>query len=288
MSLDLNPRQLSDETILELAPANLFSLKGKTALVTGASGGIGQWLAAALAAAGASVVATDLRAPANFASRLSGLGLNAVAVAGDLANRSTPRCLVRDTVEEFGQIDVVVNNAGVNKRQPALEVDTPSWDLISQINLRAPFDIAREAAQQMISQKTSGSIINMCSLTNSAALGNVSVYGMHKAAISQMGKSLALEWSSHNIRVNCIAPGMILTPLTRSLWDVPVTRQWLLDRIPMRRPGSPSELVGACLLLASHAGSYINGQTLNVEGGFLAGTDWTRTVDDDGNETLAP
>lgn len=288
MSLDLNLRELSDEAILELAPGDLFSLKGKTALVTGASGGIGQWLAAALAAAGASVVATDLRAPIDFTSRLSDLGMNAVAVGGDLANRSTPRCLVRDTVGEFGQIDIVVNNAGVNKRQPALEVDTPSWDLISQINLRAPFDIAREAAQQMIGQGTSGSIINMCSLTNSVALGNVSVYGMYKSAISQMAKSLALEWSSHKIRVNCIAPGMILTPLTRSLWEAPVTRQWLLDRIPMRRPGSPIELVGACLLLASHAGSYINGQTLNVEGGFLAGTDWTRTVDHDGNETSAP
>jgi NAD(P)-dependent dehydrogenase (short-subunit alcohol dehydrogenase family) len=287
MTLDLTPQTLTDDALAALVPQHLFGLHGKVALVTGAAGGMGQWFAAVLAAAGADVVLTDIAPPVEVAGRLEEAGYRAWAVAGDLADEDTPGEIVRAATAQFGRLDVVVNNAGVNRRQPALEVDRAAWELISQIDLRAPFQLARAAAAQMITQGSGGSIINLSSLTNFVGLGNVSVYGMHKAALAQMAKSLAVEWSSHRIRVNCLAPGLILTPLTRGLWDSPVTRQWLLDRIPMRRPGSPSELVGTCLLLASDAGSYITGQTIAIEGGFLAGTDWTRSVDINGIETAS-
>lgn len=288
MPLDLTPQSLDDDTLAALAPQHLFGLHGKVALVTGAAGGMGQWFASVLAAAGADVVLTDIAAPAEVAGRLDKAGYRTLAIAGDLADERTPDALVHAATDHFGRLDIVVNNAGVNRRQPALDVDLAAWNLISQIDLRAPYQLARAAAKQMISQGSGGSIVNLSSLTNFVGLGNVSVYGMHKAALAQMAKSLAVEWSSHRIRVNCLAPGLILTPLTRSLWDSPVTRQWLLDRIPMRRPGNPGELAGTCLLLASDAGSYITGQTIAIEGGFLAGTDWTRAVDLEGNETTHP
>lgn len=285
MPLDLTPQILDGDALAALAPQNLFGLHGKVALVTGAAGGMGRWFASVLAAAGAEVVLTDIAAPVEVADQLNDAGYRAWAVAGDLADDDTPDALVNATTNHFGRLNIVVNNAGVNRRQPALDVDLAAWSFIAQIDLRAPYQLARAAAQQMIAQNSGGSIISLSSLTNFVGLGNVSVYGMHKAALAQMAKSLSVEWSSHRIRVNCLAPGMILTPLTRSLWDSSVTRQWLLDRIPMRRPGNPSELAGTCLLLASDAGSYITGQTIAIEGGFLAGTDWTRAVDFDGNET---
>lgn len=285
MTLNLTPEELDDASLDFLAPGTLFNLTGKVAVVTGASGGIGQWLAAGLALAGAATVISDMEAPTELAATLTKHGAQAWAYAADLTDPQAPDQLVAAAVDQYGAIDIVVNNAGVNRRQPALDVDDDAWNLIAQVDLKAPYDLARAAARVMIDQGRGGAIVNMSSLNNFVGLGNVSVYGMHKAAIAQMAKSLAVEWSSHGIRINAIAPGLILTPLTRGLWESPTTRAWLLDRIPLRRPGSPRELVGMCLLLASDAGSYITGQTLAVEGGFLAGTDWTRSVDLDGRET---
>jgi NAD(P)-dependent dehydrogenase (short-subunit alcohol dehydrogenase family) len=173
-------------------------------------------------------------------------------------------------------LDILVNNAGVNRRERAFDVSRESWDLISTINLRIPYELSRAAARVM-AEGDGGSIIQMGSLNNAVGLAGVTVYGAHKAGLCQLAKSMSVEWAEHKIRVNAICPGHMLTPLTVSLWDDPVRSAWLLERSLWKRPGFPEDLVGCCLLLASNAGSFITGQAIYIEGGWLAGTPWDKT-----------
>jgi NAD(P)-dependent dehydrogenase (short-subunit alcohol dehydrogenase family) len=175
----------------------------------------------------------------------------------------------------FGRIDILVNNAGINRREPIFEVTRETWNRIATVDLRVPYELSRSAARVMVERKTGGSIIHIGSLNNAIGLEGVSVYGAHKAALCQLAKSMAVEWAAHQIRVNAICPGFMLTPLSKPLWDDPVKGKWILERSLFRRPGYPDELVGALLLLASSAGSFITGQALYVEGGWLAGTPWS-------------
>jgi NAD(P)-dependent dehydrogenase (short-subunit alcohol dehydrogenase family) len=157
---------------------------------------------------------------------------------------------------------------------PILEMDGETWDRIVGINLRAPYFLAQRAAQEMIAQGAGGSIISISSLNVAYALEHVAVYGATKAGISQFTRHMALEWAEHGIRVNAIAPGFMDTPLAEPIWANPETSRWIHNRVPMERPGKPSELIGACLLLASEAGSFLTGQTLIVDGGAQAGGRW--------------
>jgi NAD(P)-dependent dehydrogenase (short-subunit alcohol dehydrogenase family) len=269
-------RSLEQEQVRKLRPEALFRLEGMTAIVTGAGGGLGGWLAAGLAAAGANVLMTHhpSSSTAAVAQAIKAAGGVAREYACDLLEETTPAKIVQEALDQFGSVDIVINNAGTNRREPIFDVSRENWDLIGDLNLRVPYELSREAAKVM-ARRGGGSIIHIGSITNAIGLDSVSVYGAHKAALCQLAKSMAVEWAGHGIRVNAICPGFMLTPLSKPLWKDPVRGKWILARVPMRRPGYPEELVGMCLMLASAAGSFITGQTMYVDGGLLAGTSWS-------------
>jgi NAD(P)-dependent dehydrogenase (short-subunit alcohol dehydrogenase family) len=267
----LDPQRLGG-----LSPAALFSLKGRVAIVTGAAGGIGRWLAAGLGVAGASVLATDLDQAglSELESVLAAAGIDAAGVVVDLADEDAADQIVAAALDRFGAVHTLVNNAAVNRRMPLLEMDPATWDWITRVNVRLPYFLSQRAARAMIEQGSGGSIVSISSLNVDYALEHVSVYGLAKAALSQLTRHMALEWAEHGIRANAIAPGFMDTPLAAPIWaDADVSR-WILNRVPLERAGQPEELVGACLLLASEAGSFLTGQTLLVDGGARAGGRW--------------
>lgn len=268
--------KLDTEAIRALTPASLYSLAGKVAVVTGATGGLGQWFAAGLGAAGASVLVTDLEQDAIdvLVTVLADAGIDASGVAVDLADDDAPDRLVAAAVERLGGLHVLVNNAAVNRRLPMLEMDRETWDWIIRVDLRLPYFLSQAAARRMIDQGTGGAIVSISSLNALYALEQISVYGPAKAGLSQLTKVMALEWAEYGIRANAIAPGFMDTPLAAPIWANDDMRRWIFNRVPVERPGLPRELVGACVLLASEAGSFLNGQTLHVDGGASAGGRW--------------
>jgi len=267
---------LDPQTVRGLSPAALFSLEGRVAIVTGAAGGIGRWLAAGLGAAGASVLATDLDEAGLTAleSSLVAAGIDAAATVVDLTDDGAADQIVAAALERFGAVHVLVNNAAVNRRMPMLEMDPATWDWIVRVDVRLPYFLSQRAARAMIEQGVGGSIVSISSLNVAYALEQVSVYGLAKAGLSQLTRHMALEWAEHGIRANAIAPGFMDTPLAAPIWaDADISR-WILNRVPFERAGRPEELVGACLLLCSEAGSFLTGQTLLVDGGARAGGRW--------------
>jgi len=277
MSRDWKLRTLQADQLEQLRPQALFSLKGKVAVVTGAGGGLGAWLSAGLAAAGANLLLTDHpRSPTEeTAKAVRQLGVEVHEHECDLLTDDAAESIVAASVKAFGRVDVVVNNAGTNRREPIFEVSRKTWDLISTVDLRLPYELSRAAAKVMAERKEGGSIVHIGSLNNAIGLEGVSVYGAHKAALCQLAKSMSVEWARYGIRVNALCPGFMLTPLSKPLWDDPQKGGWILDRSLLRRPGYPEELIGTLLLLASGAGSFITGQTMYVEGGWMAGTPWS-------------
>jgi len=254
----------------------LFSLHGKTALVTGASSGIGQALAVALAEAGAVVAANgrNITALQETIHLIDDAGGKGYALPADLSDVENCRALVRDAARVLSGLDIVVNCAGTNSRSP-LETATPEeYELITAANLRAPYFLCQAAFPQL-KKRGGGKILNIGSVTCSMGLGGVSVYGATKAALAQLTKTQAVEWAKDNIQANCLAPGFMLTPLTEeSIWSNPLRSQWLHARIPAGRPGKVDDLIGAALFLLSSSSSYVTGQMLTVDGGFLAGGWW--------------
>jgi NAD(P)-dependent dehydrogenase (short-subunit alcohol dehydrogenase family) len=269
-------RSFDAGAVSALAPSALFSLEGRVAVVTGAAGGIGRWLAAGLGSAGAAVLVTDVDESGlgDVESTLRNAGLDVAAAVIDLDRDDAPELVVAAAVERLGGLHVLVNNAAVNKRVPILEMDTATWDWITRLDLKLPYFLSRRAAEQMIDQGTGGSIVSISSLNAFYALEHISVYGPAKAGLSQLMRVMALEWVGHGIRANAIAPGFMDTPLAAPIWADPERSRWIFNRVPVERPGRPDELIGACLLLASDAGSFITGQTLIVDGGALAGGRW--------------
>jgi NAD(P)-dependent dehydrogenase (short-subunit alcohol dehydrogenase family) len=269
----------SRESIEALRPATAFSLSGKAAIVTGAGGGIGSWLATGLAAAGANVLLTDVSEEALRPVQQLLEGAGSIAVTADLLSPDTPDRLVNSCVEHFGSLDVLVNCAAINRRTPMLDVTEEMFDQIIGVDLRSPYFLAQRAAKQMIGQSRGGSILNIGSINVAIGLEGVSLYGAAKAGLGQLTKVMTVEWSQHGIRANCVSPGFMLTSLSAPVWANDAQRRWMMDRVPLRRPGLPHELVGLCVLLASDAGSFISGQTIYVDGGFLAGSRWTDAAD---------
>jgi NAD(P)-dependent dehydrogenase (short-subunit alcohol dehydrogenase family) len=259
-----------------LAPGGLFRLAGKVALVTGAAGGIGRWFAAGLAAAGARVMLTD-RAAAELetvADALAKQGWPVAVLAVDLQDDDSAERIVRGAVERFGRLDIVLDNAGINQRLPMVDVPKEVLEHHWKIDYIRCYELAQAAARVMIERGEGGSIIHTSSLNNAFGLEDVSLVGPAKAALSQLTKGMAIELARFGIRTNAIAPGFMATPMNSTHWTHETRAPWILDRTPLCRPGHPSELVGACLLLASEAGSFITGQTLYVDGGFTAGSRW--------------
>lgn len=249
---------------------NLFDLSGKTALVTGASSGLGQHFASLLAQQGVKVAvgARRLDRLTELCEALSRDGAKTLPVALDVADSTSVATAVNTVVNEFGALDILVNNAGVAITKAAMDVDENDWDQVMNTNLKGAWLVAQEAARKMIESGKGGSIINIASITGLRVAGQVSTYAASKAAIIHLTKALALELSRHQIRVNAIAPGYIETELNRDFF-ASSAGQTLIKRIPQRRLGKQHELDGALVLLASDASSYMTGSVIVVDGGHL-------------------
>lgn len=247
----------------------LFSLKGKTALITGAAGGIGSALAEALHSAGANVALCDINMT-QLNSIKQKLGKNAYAFSLDMQDVSSFEAICADIAKISGNIDILVNCAGINKREPLTSVEEATYDRIMDINLKGVFFLSNTVSAYMRTIQ-SGSIINIGSHNTGAILGGVSVYGASKSAIVSLTRSMAVEWAKYNIRANCISPGHIKTELTTATWEHPTRSKYLLDRIALARPGEPNDIIGLTILLASEAASYITGEEFRIDGGCIAG-----------------
>ncbi len=252
---------------------SLFGLDGKVALVTGASGGIGSAIAKAYAEAGATVILNGTRREKleELAAEVSG---KTVIMPADLSTREACQNLIAQIESELGRLDILVNNAGINRRKPATDFTEDDYRTILSVNLDGVFFLS-QAAHPLIKKNGGGKIIQIGSMTSYVGIGNVAVYGMTKSAIAQLAKTLAVEWAKDNIQVNCLCPGFIVTPLTEAgMFSDEKKVNWLMQRIPAHRPGTPHDLVGTALLLASPASAYITGQLIAIDGGFLAGGSW--------------
>ncbi|MBX3014094.1 MAG: SDR family oxidoreductase [Caldilineaceae bacterium] len=257
---------------------SLFALTGKTALITGATGGIGEALALAFAQAGATVGVSgrDRQKIEDTCRAITAIGGQAVALPADVTTVAACRQLVADAQAALGRLDILINCAGMNRRKPVTAVSEEDWETIMAVNLRSAYFLC-QAAHPIMQAQGGGKIINIGSLNTTYGLDGVSVYGATKAGMAQMTRVMAVEWAADQIQVNLISPGFMMTPLTQAgLWNNEQRSRWIHSRLPLRRPGNPAELVGAALLLASPASSYMTGSTITVDGGFLAGGSWDR------------
>jgi len=249
-----------------------FGLTGKVAVVTGASRGLGQTFARALARAGADLVITsrtrDSLKP--FQEEVESFGRRAVPLELDVRSEGSIRTMVADAVKAYPRLDILVNNAGCNVRKRAVDVTWDDWNLILDTNLRGAFFVAQSVAKQMIPHRR-GRIINIGSLTSVMGSAGLGPYGASRGGIRQLTMSLADDWGPHGITVNCLAPGWFKTEQNKVMYEDPEWVAYLVDRIPVRRPGQPADLEGPIVFLASDASEYITGQTLLVDGGISTG-----------------
>jgi gluconate 5-dehydrogenase len=250
----------------------LFDLTGRVAMVTGASRGLGQHLARALARAGANLVLTsrsrDQLLP--FEAEIKALGRRAISVELDVRDWESIRRAVSVAEEAYGHIDILVNNAGCNVRKPALDVSWEDWNLILDTNLRGSFFVAQAVAKRMM-QRGYGRIINIGSVTSVAGFAGLAPYGASRGGIRQLTMSLADDWGRYGVTVNCLAPGWFRTDQNQVLFQDPEWVEYLCDRIPLKRTGDPPDLDGAVVFLSSESSRYITGQTLLVDGGISTG-----------------
>jgi dehydrogenase/reductase SDR family protein 4 len=251
----------------------MFSLKGKVALITGGSRGIGQYVALAFAEAGADIVVSSRnKKPPELekvAEQLRGLGARALAIPAHVAKKEDVRNLVQKTLQEFGRIDILVNNAGGN---PALatmiDLEEETFDKVMEINLKGAFLMSKAVAREMIKQGGGGRIINMGSISGLRARNDkTGAYSVSKAAMHMMTQVMAKELAPHNILVNAIAPGSIRTEFSRVNWTDPDRRAFRLQEVELHRFGEPEEVAGLALYLASGASSFVTGEIIRVDGG---------------------
>ena len=265
-----------------ISPDPLFSISDRVTIVSGGSRGIGKEMAAEFARRGAPVVVTGRTAETLEAtvSEISDETSSPVrGIVCDVARPTDISRMVEEVIGEFGRIDVLLNVAGVNRRKKAETVTEEDYDYILDINLKGAFLVAQAVGRQMIAQE-SGSIINVDSLNTYAPLKGVAPYAMSKAGLVMMTRSLATEWGEMGVRVNTIAPGFILTDLTRKLWSDPVMQEWGLGNTPLGRLGEVEDLVGAAVFLAADASAFMTGQVVRVDGGFTAGLLWPIPFDE--------
>jgi gluconate 5-dehydrogenase len=252
--------------------SGLFDLTGRVAIVTGASRGLGQYFARALARAGADLVLTSRRrdALAEFTREIEGLGRRALALELDVREQASIEEMALAALAGFGKIDILVNNAGCNVRKPALEVSWDDWNLVLDTNLRGSFFVAQAVARHMV-ERLYGRIINIGSVTAVAGYAGLGPYGASRGGIRQLTMSLADDWGPYGVTVNCLAPGWFKTAQNAVMYEDAEWVAMLTDRIPLRRPGAPHDLDGALVFLASDASAYVTGQTLLVDGGISTG-----------------
>jgi NAD(P)-dependent dehydrogenase (short-subunit alcohol dehydrogenase family) len=253
-------------------------LDGKTAIVTGAGQGIGRGIALCLGRAGARVVVDyliDARMAESSVSEIEEAGGTAIAIQADVTKAHHVGRLVTETVAAFETVDILVNNAGTGISKPFEDFTAAEWDLLIDVDLKSVF-LCSQIAGAVMRRQGSGVIINIASVAAKLALPYRAVYSSVKAGVIMFTAALAAEWASHNIRVNCIAPGTILTPLAeKNIASGTLAPDEVLDRTPLRRFGEPEEIGQAAVFLASDAASYITGQTLSVDGGWSIWGGWT-------------
>jgi 2-deoxy-D-gluconate 3-dehydrogenase len=249
--------------------AELFSLQGRRALVTGASRGLGAAAAVALAEAGADVaVHGNATSPEATCSAVRARGRAALPLVGDLADPATPDRLVQATLEGLGGLDVLVNNAGIIRRAPAVETTDEDWAEVLEVDLGSVFRLCRAAGRSMLPRRA-GKIINVASLLSFQGGIRVPAYAAAKAGVAGLTMALANEWASLGVNVNAIAPGYMETDNTEALRADAVRSRQIMERIPAGRWGEPADLAGAVVFLASRASDYVHGHVLVVDGGWL-------------------
>ena len=250
----------------------LFDLADRVALVTGTSRGLGQYLARALAKAGADLVLTsrDVNRLASFEAEIKAIGRRTFCTELDVRTHASIEKMVAAAEAAFGHLDILVNNAGCNVRKPALDVTWEDWNLILETNLRGSFFVAQAVARGMIARRY-GRIINIGSVTTVAGYAGLAPYGASRGGVKQLTMSLADDWGKHGVTVNCLAPGWFRTEQNKVLYENKEWVEYLCDRIPLKRPGQPQDLDAAVVFLAAESSRYITGQTLLVDGGISTG-----------------
>ena len=250
---------------------NAFSVNGRNALVTGSRTGLGAAIAVGLAQAGANVVVHGRSTTGmdTVCGEIRKAGRNAITAVGDVSQPDVCEKLVELTVRELGSIDILINNAGIIRRSPAVEFSSKDWHDVIDANLNAVFRLSQLAGRQMLERK-SGKIVNIASLLSFQGGILVPAYAAAKGAVAQLTKAMANEWAPRGVNVNAIAPGYMVTANTQALREDPVRSRQILDRIPAGRWGDPKDIAGAAVFLSSPASDYIHGHVLVVDGGWLA------------------
>jgi NAD(P)-dependent dehydrogenase (short-subunit alcohol dehydrogenase family) len=249
----------------------IFSLEGKTAVVIGGTSGIGRTLSLGLADAGADVIASSRRQAQvdETAAEIERRGRRTLRHCSDVCSRASLEKLLAASLQRFAKIDILINSAGIIRRTPTLTMPEEEWGDILNTNLTGTLRACQIFGRHML-ERGSGRIVNLTSLNSFVALSEVAAYAASKAGVSSLTRSLAVEWSKQGVTVNAIAPGVFRTALNADLLDNTARGQELLMRTPMGRFGRTEELVGAAVYLCSDAASFVTGQTLVVDGGFLA------------------
>ena len=250
---------------------SLFSLKNKTALVTGSSRGLGHAIAVGLAQAGASIVLNGVNRDRLLAasSNMREEGVSVRESCFDVTDEASVVAAFEGFDREGVAIDILVNNAGIQLRKPMVELSTAEWQRVIDTNLTSAFIVGREAAKRMI-PRGSGKIVNIGSLTSELARATVAPYTVAKGGIKMLTKAMTAEWAEHGIQVNAIGPGYMVTDMNEALIANPQFDAWVKGRTPARRWGKPEELVGAAIFLASAASDYVSGQIIYVDGGMIS------------------
>lgn len=248
----------------------LFSVADKVTLVSGGSRGIGKAMAKGFAERGAKVIVTGRQ---EDVLKATSKDLASDYRVCDVAKTQSIEQCVASVMEQYGRIDVLLNVAGVNIRQPTLEFTEEQYDYVVDINQKGAFFMVQAVGRQML-QQGSGSIVNVDSLNTYAPVKNVLPYAMSKNAVVAMTRGLALEWGPGGVRVNSIAPGFILTDLTNKLWSDATMQEWGITNTPVGRLGKPEDMIGAAVFLASEASAFMTGQVVRVDGGFTAALNW--------------
>ena len=247
-----------------------FRLEGKVAIVTGCDTGLGQGMAVALAEAGCDVVGVNRKIPHETAEKINALGRRFMAIQADLSQQDALTSIVTQTVSAFGRVDILVNNAGTIRRQDALDFSEKDWDDVMNLNLKSVFFLSQAVARQFLVQGNGGKIINIASMLSFQGGIRVPSYTASKSGVLGITRLLANEWAAKGINVNAIAPGYMATNNTQQLRADSERNQEIIDRIPAGRWGTPDDLKGPVVFLASPASDYIHGYTLAVDGGWLA------------------
>ncbi|WP_407732671.1 2-dehydro-3-deoxy-D-gluconate 5-dehydrogenase KduD [Pseudocitrobacter faecalis] len=249
---------------------NAFNLNGKVALVTGCDTGLGQGMALGLAEAGCDIISVSRKIPEETSAKVQALGRRFTAIQADLSRQEAITDIVAKAVAAMGRIDILVNNAGTIRREEALSFSEKNWDDVINLNLKSVFFLSQAVAKHFIHQGGGGKIINIASMLSFQGGIRVPSYTASKSGVLGITRLLANEWAQYNINVNAIAPGYMATNNTQQLRDDAERSKEILDRIPAGRWGSPEDLKGPAVFLASSASDYINGFTLAVDGGWLA------------------